>query len=44
MVVFDDKGKFVKSSGKEFKGERTACTFRRRAAPNSLLCDTRAAS
>ncbi|MCC7343104.1 MAG: hypothetical protein IT170_18620 [Bryobacterales bacterium] len=42
MVVFDDKGKFVKSWGKEFKGGAHGLHIRKEGGTEFLyLCDTR---
>jgi len=42
MVVFDEKGKFVKSWGKEFKGGAHGLHIRREGSTEFLyLCDTR---
>ncbi|HEV3198087.1 MAG TPA: hypothetical protein VGZ73_09270, partial [Bryobacteraceae bacterium] len=41
MVVFDDKGKFIKSWGKEFKGGAHGLHIRKEGATEFLyLCDT----
>ncbi len=44
MVVFDEKGKFVKSWGREFKGGAHGLHIRREGSTEFLyLCDTSAA-
>src|SRR5690349_21506078 len=44
MVVFDSKGKFVKSWGKEFKGGAHGLTIRKEGSQEFLyLCDTKRA-